>query len=88
MTGCSEGGRPVVSSFVKNCVCEAKCDGIFFRPEDQANERGGESMTKSEFVEALKGQTGDAAVFGTEVNLEHPCGNKPPSVRCKIVGVV
>jgi hypothetical protein len=34
-------------------------------------------MTISEFVQALKIQTSDAAVFGTTANLERPPGRKP-----------
>jgi hypothetical protein len=34
-------------------------------------------MTRQEFVEALKIQTSDAAVFGTEANLERPPGRRP-----------
>ncbi|WP_263366867.1 hypothetical protein [Edaphobacter bradus] len=34
-------------------------------------------MTNSEFVNALKVQTSDAAVFGTVANLERPPGRKP-----------
>ena len=34
-------------------------------------------MTRAEFIEALKIQTSDAAVFGTTANLERPPGRKP-----------
>jgi hypothetical protein len=34
-------------------------------------------VTKSEFVQALKIQTSDAAVFGTAANLERPPGRRP-----------
>jgi len=34
-------------------------------------------MTTTEFVQALKIQTSDAAIFGTIQNLEHPPGRKP-----------
>lgn len=34
-------------------------------------------MTRIEFVEALKAQTSDAAVFGTKANLRRPPGRRP-----------